>query len=129
MKSIQSKGRTIIHDNDIEQMAINQVGDGKVPNKFFLTLSNEMLINIPGTNSSNYATELDTPLVVVSAGYFNTLPEAKAWVNENIDTMDDDPKTVKRVYIEDRLQGEVYEQIVTKRLVPKYDLEITESKY
>lgn len=121
MKTIQSKGNIFTHDAEAEQEAIKIIGDGKLPNKFFLTLTNEVFI--PCGEILEPTTLDEKPFVSVMLP-FGTKEAAMLFIRDFIDVMDDDPETVKNVYLEDRLNGEIHWEYIEVKMVRQLTLNI-----
>lgn len=121
MRTIQSKGNTFTHDAEAEQEAKKIIGDGKLPNKFFLTLTNEVFMSC---GEILEPTTLDEKPFVSVMLPFGTKEAAIKFINENIDVMDDDPETVKNIYLEDRLNGEVHWEYIEVKMIRQLRLNI-----
>lgn len=121
MVTIQSNGNTFTNDPEAQELAKKQVGDGKEPNKFFLTLTNEVFEK---ENDEWVPKTLDGKPIKSVTLLFYSKQEAMNFIHEKIDVMDDDPETVKNLYLEDRLNGEVYWQYVETKMVRQFNLNI-----
>lgn len=93
----------------VERMAKYEIGDGKIPNKYFVTISDDYQILHPKTNelkSVNEVFGIDGKYKTIKV--FDTYKEAKNYA-ENIYTGTKiDGIEVNSIEIEDRLSGQLY---------------------
>lgn len=88
-----------------------EIGDGKTPNRYWITTSNDFYINKKGSN--DWASEkLKFKVTVKTSKPFLTYQEAHNEANRIIETeIGETPneKGVNSVFIEDRISGQVFE--------------------
>ncbi len=112
----------------VENQARKQVGDGKLPNRYFVSVSNDYYYYNKETDCSEWAGERD-PDFKSEGGtirVFNTYAAACKFVatigdySENIE--------VKTITIEDRLSGQIFERSLHETEVTRieYDVEYHE---
>lgn len=104
-----------------EQSAREKVGDGKLPNMYWVGVSNVFLTNIQNPGSNDYEASCDVFAYTHQApngnlwGPFSTYRDAHAFLDKLTDDMpwDNEYKEVQwnQVTIEDRLVGTIYEGI------------------
>lgn len=105
----------------VENQARKQIGDGKLPNRYFVSISNDYHYYNKETESPEWAGERD-PNFKSEGGtirVFNTYAKAREFVStigdyfENIE--------IKTITIEDRLSGQVFERSLSEREVTRIE--------
>lgn len=94
---------------DVKSSARNKVGDGKTPNKYFVSVSNDYYITDPKENTLNWASESKSfKAEGKTIKEFDNYQDAKAFAQSFKLGDKSDGLEVNSVFIEDRLTGEVY---------------------
>ena len=109
MRQLQSAIMTL--HADLESDARTMVGDGQLPNKYFVSVSNDYNIMVTSGEMEGiegYLKGFKSQGRTVAR--FDTYNEAKEFVDTIALGSKDANTTVIRVTIEDRLSGEVYEK-------------------
>ncbi len=94
------------------KVSTRQIGDGKLPNKYWVSVSNDYYY----FNTENGAFDWIGDLKLFKSegktiAKFNTYQEASEYIDEQLYLgMEYDGMTVNNISIEDRLSGEVYQQ-------------------
>jgi hypothetical protein len=93
--------------------AVNNVGDGKLPNKYWVSVSNDYYYYNAEENVSEWIGDVIRDFKSKGETIdiaFNTYDDAKKYIEDNfyIDMKYKD-YTINRITIEDRLSGELYE--------------------
>jgi hypothetical protein len=109
------------HSEESEKLAREIVGDGKTPNKFFVSVSNQILAVVDPGEGNEYISK-EGPDVeckrAMSPVVFDSFEKAKELADEvELDASGD----VTSVMIEDRLTGVVYERTLEKHVKVVYD--------
>lgn len=95
------------YERDVE--AKYEVGDGKTPNKYFVTISDDYQILKPGTNELVSVNDLfGRQGDYKTAAVFDNYKDAKKYVENIIFGRKFDGIEVNSVQIEDRLSGQLY---------------------
>lgn len=117
-KLFDARGSMFIDNLDLKRDAREQVGDGKEPNRFFVTLCNEGQFEC-GDDDLDFGSNGNT--IAITTKVYETLEEAMAYVND-ISLVEDEKEesSVRYVMVEDRLTGTVFERFVQKKMVPNY---------
>ncbi len=109
----------------VENQERKQVGDGNLPNKYFVSVSNDYYYYDKETDCMEWAGERDPDFKSEGGAIrvFNTYQKAREFVS----TIGDYFKNieVKSITIEDRLTGQVFERTLYEREVTRieYDVE------
>jgi hypothetical protein len=108
-----SKHKHITKDGVVKNNpAIHEIGDGKLPNKYWVSESNDFYICVGG--QCDWASEKLKDYKIkhkTHAKQFKTFKEALEFANELSAGMYGEPTTnsINNVVIEDRLSGQIYE--------------------
>ena len=101
-----------MENQKVTDMARNMVGDGKLPNKYFVSINNSYLYYseeseaLEGINDAIQFTEKGGTIAM-----FDTYQKARDFIEANYYLgMETDDFTVNTIEIEDRLSGQIYEQ-------------------
>lgn len=96
----------------VEQQAKYEIGDGKTPNKYFVSISDDYLILKPRTNEMSSVNEVfGIEGKYKTVKIFDTYKEAKEYAEGFYLGHEEDGIEVNSVYIEDRLSGQLYYKI------------------
>lgn len=102
-------------DKEVAELAKKVIGDGKEPNQFFVTVSNDFMFNMDDDVTSYSASPKKSPIKledkveVETFGPYSSAKDALKKANE-IDLSED--AGPRYVMIEDRKSGQVYEKFL-----------------
>lgn len=92
------------------KISTKQIGDGKLPNRFWLSICNDYYYN-SGSNSYDWISDLKLfTCRSKELAVYKSYEEAKKAADEIYLGQEIDNITVNSIHIEDRLSGEVYEK-------------------
>lgn len=99
---------------NIQESARKQIGDNKLPNKYWVSVSNDYGYYDSENNVVEWAGDFIKGFKSTggTVAVFKTYAEAKKYIAENFQLGMLDPVhgAINRIAIEDRLSGEVYEE-------------------
>ncbi len=106
------------HIEKLEELAKKQVGDGKLPNKYYISVSNQILRPDPDNdNATEYYPAAGTNYRSCMVDCVDSLEDAEDAAEAIILDFDTE---VCSVQIEDRLTGQVYERTLEQRVKIEY---------
>lgn len=96
---------------NIKKFATEQIGDGKTPNKYWVSISEDYLVNNKNTNEFNPISEFRKGKYQgKTLKEFNNYEEAKQFADSLEIGSWKEGMEVNSIFIEDRLAGEVYDR-------------------